>query len=113
MFRRSRTLVARVIAMFATMVVISAGLIATAVPAGTSTSGPFTPSTVVTTTEVSAICRAYGGSISENTEADQKLEYTVTAPNAVTEGQSFTIKVRQPPGLYPRTDTSSGIAATI
>ncbi len=112
MFGRSRSLFARVVAVFATLVVISAGLVASAIPAGTST-GPFTPSNVSTTTEVSTICRAYGGSISANTEADQQLKYTVTAPDAVTEGQSFTIKVRQPPGLYPRTDTSSGIAATI
>ena len=59
------------------------------------------------------ICRAYGGSLSANTEADQDLGFQVTYPDGVHQGDTFNIKIRPDVSLYPCTDSSTGIEATI
>jgi hypothetical protein len=75
--------------------------------------GPWTQSTVTVHQTPHVICRAYGGSISANTEADQDLGFTVKYPDGVHQGDTFDIKIRPDVSLYPRTDASSGVTATI
>ena len=113
MLGRSFSLCTRLIAAIAAVIVISAGMVTGVNPATASTSGPFTPSIVTRNNETNVICRANGGSLAANQEADQVLEHTVTAPDAVTQGQSFTIKVRTPPAFFPRDDRSTSFTATI
>src|SRR4051794_2095176 len=62
----------------------------------------------VVTSHVTAhvICRAYGGAISANNEADQDLGFKVTAPDGVLPGETFNIKIRPDVSLYPRDDRS-------
>src|SRR4051812_35005622 len=48
---------------------------------------PWVQQTVTTNNVVHVICRAYGGSISANNEADQDLEFATTAPDGVHQGE--------------------------
>ncbi|HWS46374.1 MAG TPA: PKD domain-containing protein [Acidimicrobiia bacterium] len=93
--------------------VLAAGLIVAAPGAAGASSGPFTPSVVTTTSVTDMICRAYGGTLSANSEADQQLSFTITSPNAVRPGDTFSIKIKQPFSAFPAADNSTGIAATI
>jgi len=96
-----------------TALVVGCSALGAAVTTAGASSGPFTPSVVSTTSSTSMICRANGGSLSANTEADQNLDFTVIAPNAVQPGDSFDIKIKQPFSGFPSQDTSSGTTATI
>ena len=74
---------------------------------------PWVQSTVTIHQAPHVICRANGGSLSANHEADQDLGFTMTYPDGVHQGDTFNIKIRPDVSLYPRTDSSTGIAATI
>src|SRR5262245_54657961 len=101
----SRSTVARWVAV-ATSLPLVAGLLVGLAGTADASSGPFTPSVVTTTTTAHVICRAYGGSLSPNKEADQDLKYSVTAPDAVQPGETFAIKIRPMVSGFPATDTS-------
>ena len=102
----------RIVALVSGLAIIATLLIGLAPSAG-ALQPPWTQSTVTVHQSPHVICRAYGGSISANTEADQDLGFTVSYPDGVHQGDTFTLKIRPDVSLYPRTDTSSGIAATI
>src|SRR5262245_46140266 len=101
----TRSFVARLAAV-ATVVPLVAALFALSTGVADASSGPFTPSIVSTTTTSHVICRAFGGSLAPNKELDQDLQYTVTAPDAVQPGETFTIKIRPRFAGYPAADTS-------
>ena len=79
------------------------GLLASNLSAAGASSGPFT-STVVTVHQTpDVICRANGGTLSPNAEADQMLGFSTTYPQDVHQGDTFNIKIKPDPLLVPRT----------
>src|SRR4051812_20810078 len=54
----------------------------------------FVQNQVTTSQDVDMICRAYGGSLSANSEADQVLNYAITAPDVVQPGETYVMKIR-------------------
>jgi hypothetical protein len=103
---------ARRCALLVTIALMAAMLVALSGTAG-ALKPPWTQAMVTQHQTPHVICRAYGGSISANNEADQDLGFTVTYPDGVHQGDSFTIKIRPDVSLYPRDDRSSGVTATI
>ena len=99
------------------LVIVGLLIAATAALISPSSAGALQPpwvQTMVTThQQPQMICRAYGGSISANQESDQQLDFKVTAPDGVHEGETFNIKIQPALSKYPRTDSSSGTTATV
>src|SRR5262245_40807175 len=75
-------------------------------PGAGASSGPFASTTVTERVEPHVICRADGGSLGGNQEADQDLGYTLTYPRDVEQGDTFDIKIRQDVGKFPRTESA-------
>jgi hypothetical protein len=96
-----------------TAIAVLASLVGTVAQSAFASSGPFVPTISTVQQEPHVICRAYGGSISANTEADQDLGFAMTYPDGVGQGDTFNIKIRPSVSLYPRDDRSTGITATI
>ncbi len=117
MLQRGTRYATRALSALGTAIVLLAGTFLAAVGTNVSTASALTPpwvqSTVTTHQAPHVICRAYGGSISANQEADQDLGFTVTYPDGVHQGDTFDIKIRPDVSLYPRDDRSTGITATI
>ncbi|HEX4492632.1 MAG TPA: hypothetical protein VH914_15600, partial [Acidimicrobiia bacterium] len=111
--RHSRSTRALSVLLGTFLTAVFTGVVPGLASAAGASSGPFTPSIQTTTSTTDVICRANGGSLSANTEADQSLGSTVSAPDAVMAGQSFDIKVKQPYSSFPSSDSSTGISATI
>src|SRR5689334_1676705 len=103
---------ARRCALLVTLALVAAMLATLSGTAG-ALKPPWTQATISAHQTPHVICRAYGGSLSANTEADQDLGFTVTYPDGVHQGDTFDIKIRPDVSLYPRTDTSTGTTATI
>jgi hypothetical protein len=110
--RATRTLkkaVATLAAVFLSMATMVAGIGAIAARAGAST-GPLTPTTVTVQQTPHVICRAYGGSLSANSEADQDLGFAVTYPRDIHARDTFNIKIRQHVAAFPQKQaTGNGI----
>src|SRR4051794_31099594 len=85
---------------------VSALMLGMSTPTAGASSGPFA-STVVTVHQTpNVICRANGGSLSANAEADQHLGFSTTYPRDIHAGDTFNIKIRQDVGLNPKTQAT-------
>ncbi len=110
--QQAHTWKARATGLLALVLASSALFAAGGAPTG-AISPPFVQHQVTTSRAVDMICRANGGSLSANSEADQTLTYDITAPDVVQPGETYTIKIRPGVAIYPGSDTSTGITATI
>lgn len=93
--RRCPRALARLIALVA--------LIAATMPvaAATALSDPWSPSVVDRTVETWMICRANGGALGGNQEADQIMTISTSAPDGVAPGESFDIIIKPTLSIFP------------
>ena len=93
------------------LVALTGGLlVAVGNPAAAST-GPFDTNVITVHQTPSVICRAYGGALSANSEADQYLGFSVTYPTDVHTGDTFNIKIRPDVSGFPEKQaTGNGLA---
>ena len=97
----ARRLAFRWASMLTATTVIVGGLLAGAALPAAASSGPFSQNIVTVHQTPSVICRAYGGVLSANSEADQYLGFSVTYPTDVHAGDTFNIKIRPDVSGFP------------
>ena len=96
------------------LVLASSAAFAVESPTGAGAiSPPFVQHQVTTDQTVDMVCRANGGSLGGNEEEDQQLNDSVTAPDVVQPGETYTIKINPRLSIFPASSAAPIGTATV